>query len=215
MSSIYSRRAVLGAGIGGALGWAAAANATVTPTQTEGPFFPTRPQADTDLDLTQIQGHSARAAGKVTYVSGRVLDAGGRPVEGALIDVWQANTHGRYDHESDTSTAPLDPHFQGWGRIITDREGRYAIKTIMPGAYAVDGEWQRPPHIHFKVARRGFHELTTQMYFAGHELNGPDRLLNALSEAEQALLLVSFGPGGPEDEAGSQRGEFDLFLRKV
>ena len=140
----------------------------VTPAQTEGPFYPTRDQADKDIDLTQIQGHSERALGEVIEVSGTVLDEEGEAVGGALVDVWQANVHGRYDHEADPNPAPLDPNFQGWARFTTDAEGRYRFTTIRPGAYSVSGEWTRPPHIHFKVARRGFHDLTTQMYCAGH-----------------------------------------------
>jgi len=185
----------------------------VTPAQSEGPFYPTRDQADKDIDLTRIEGHGERAVGEVIEVSGTVLDEDGKAVGGALVDVWQANAHGRYAHEADPNPAPLDPNFQGWARFTTDAEGRYRFTTIQPGAYSVSPEWTRPPHIHFKVARRGYHELTTQMYFAGHELNEADRLLLGLPEAERNRLMVEFGSASAE--ATPPHGRFDIVLRRV
>lgn len=90
-----------------------------------------------------------------------MLDEAGQPVADALIDVWQTNSHGRYVHEADANPAPLDKNFQGWAKLKIGPDGRYRVKTIKPGAYPVGDGWSRPPHIHFKVARRGIHELTT------------------------------------------------------
>ena len=209
-----TRRALIQSGLGVAALVASAAlpAATPTPQQTEGPFFPNQDQADKDLDLTQIEGHSERAQGEVVEIDGQVLDAAGQPVAGALVDVWQANTHGRYAHERDPNPAPLDPHFQGWARLTTDAEGRFRVRTIKPGAYPVQDGWSRPPHIHYKVARRGFHELTTQMYFAGDPLNDVDRVLGAVPEAERAALLVSFATS---EANATPRGAFTLVLRPV
>jgi protocatechuate 3,4-dioxygenase beta subunit len=94
--------------------------------------------------------------------------------------------------------------------VKTDEQGRYAFTTIKPGAYAVDGEWSRPPHIHFKVSRRGYHELTTQMYFAGESLNDSDRLLRDVPEDQRSLLVVDF-----EETEGVPRGEFPIVLARV
>lgn len=208
-----ARRRLLKATLGGAATMASAPLlAAVTPPQTEGPFFPAKAQPDTDTDMTVIEGHSERAMGEVVEVSGRVLDENGNPIADALIDVWQANTHGRYAHERDPNPAPLDPNFQGWAKLRTDADGHYRFRTIRPGAYPVSDEWSRPPHIHFKVARRGFHELTTQMYFAGDPLNDLDRLLQSVPEAERDLLVVDFDA---EAAAGDPHGTFDLFLRRV
>lgn len=182
----------------------------VTPAQTEGPFYPNKPQADKDTDLTLIEGHSERAKGEVVRVTGRVLDQHGAPVAGALVDLWQANAAGRYDHEADPATAPLDPNFQSWGMVRTDADGRYAFTTIKPGAYPVDGTWSRPPHIHFKVSRRGYREITTQMYFAGEPLNDVDRLLQEVPEAERAALVVKFEP---VDDV--PQGNFEVVLAKA
>src|SRR6056297_2654968 len=208
-----SRRRVLRGSLGAAtLVAGAPLMAATTPAQTEGPFFPVHPQPDTDADMTLIEGHSESALGEIVEISGRVLDEDGNPVADALVDVWQANTHGRYAHEADPNPAPLDENFQGWAQLKTDAEGRYRIKTIKPGAYPVMDGWSRPPHIHFKVARRGFHELTTQMYFAGDPLNDVDRLFQSVPEGERGMLVVDFKPSS---EPSVAQGRFDLVLSKV
>ena len=181
-----------------------------TPANPEGPFYPKHKQLDKDTDLTRIEGHAERAQGQVIRVQGRVLDEAGEPVPGALVDIWQANAAGRYDHEDDPALAPLDPNFQGWGMVRTDDQGRYSFTTIKPGAYSVDAEWSRPPHIHFKVSRRGYHELTTQMYFAGESLNDTDRLLQDVAEDQRSLLVVDF-----EELDGVRSGVFPITLANV
>lgn len=210
-----SRRAALKLGLGAAAGAVAglvhAQPRNVTPAQAEGPFYPEKDQPDKDLDLTRIAGREKGAQGEVIVVEGQVTNEYGEPVADALVDVWQANKFGRYAHERDPNPAPLDPDFQGWGQVLTDAEGRYRFKTIKPGAYGAMDDWTRPPHIHFKVARRGYRELTTQMYFAGEPLNDEDRLLQALTADEQARLVVAFS-GGADPHDGLQ-GRFDIVLR--
>ena len=209
-----SRRSVLTAGAGLAAtaisATAIGKKAALTPANPEGPFYPKHKQTDKDTDLTVIEGHSERAQGEVIRVTGRVLDDNGQPVEGALVDIWQANAHGRYHHEDDSSTAPRDPNFQGWGMVKTDAEGRYAFTTIKPGAYKAGRNWNRPPHIHYKVSRRGYHEITTQMYFAGEPLNEKDRLLNDVDKDKRDLLVVNF-----QELDGMPRGEFNVVLARV
>ena len=209
-----SRRAALRAGAGLAAGavatTVAAGTLGLTPANPEGPFYPIHKQTDMDADLTRIEGHEERAAGEVICVTGRVLDENGAPVEGALVDVWQANANGKYLHEADTSTAPLDPNFQYWAQMKTDAEGRYRYTTIKPAAYAAMGEWVRPPHIHYKVSRRGYRELTTQMYFAGEALNEKDRLLLEVPEELRGRLVVPFQSNGEVPE-----GVFDVILEQV
>ena len=208
----FSRRTALKAALGGLAATAASALPAATPRQTAGPFFPKRDQADKDLDMTRIAGHEKAALGEVCVIEGRVLDEDGKPVADALVDIWQANHHGRYDHEADPNPAPLDPDFQGWARLRTDAEGRYRVRTIKPGAYPVESGWSRPPHIHFKVARRGFHELTTQMYFAGDPLNDVDRLLLAIPEADRPQLVVAFSAAS---EDAPRAGAFDIVLKRA
>lgn len=182
----------------------------ITPANPEGPFYPIHKQVDKDTDLTLIEGHTERAKGQVIRVTGQVLDDQGMPVEGALVDIWQANSYGRYDHEDDTASTPIDPDFQGWGMVKTDADGRYAFTTIKPSSYSVDDEWARPPHIHYKVSRRGYREITTQMYFAGESLNEKDNLLNEVAESERHLLVVDFIEVG-----GVLQGNFPVVLAKV
>jgi protocatechuate 3,4-dioxygenase beta subunit len=206
----WTRRRLLAAGLAvGASMTPLLARAGLTPAQAEGPFYPSESPADSDADLTRIDGRSERAEGQSLMVSGRVLDPDGNPVAGARVDIWQANHFGRYRHAGDRSEAPLDPNFQGFGQVTTGADGRYRFLTIKPGAYAASRSWQRPPHIHFKVRGAGVEDLTTQMYFAGNPLNGGDRILQALSATEQRRVVVPFAPG-PD---GIPAGRFDIRLR--
>ncbi len=204
----WSRRRVITVGLAAAAA-PLFARAELTPVQSEGPFYPSSTPADSDADLTRIEGRAGRAQGSPIVVTGRVLDADGRPVKGAKVDIWQANHFGRYRHAGDRSEAPLDPDFQGYGRVITGDDGAYRFLTIEPGAYAASRRWRRPPHIHFKLRGADFEELTTQMYFAGHPLNDGDRILQALSVTEQQQVVVPFAPG-PD---GIRAGRFDIRLR--
>lgn len=214
ITSKISRRAVLKTSAGAAASVIATAvtagSLAVTPANPEGPFYPKHQQSDMDADLTLIEGHSEHAAGDVIRVSGRVLDEQGKPIKGALVDIWQANAHGRYHHEDDTSQSPEDPNFQGWAMMKTNTDGRYSFKTIKPGAYTAMGEWVRPPHIHYKVSRRGYRELTTQMYWDGEPLNDKDLLLLEVPEEKRNALLVAFDESGEVPE-----GTFNLVLSEV
>jgi protocatechuate 3,4-dioxygenase, beta subunit len=215
-STMITRRRMMQTGLGACALAAAspllAATPGVTPAQIEGPFFPARDQADKDIDLTRIEGHAGQALGEVVELTGQVLDPDGTPLAGALVDVWQANHHGRYAHEKDPNPAPLDPDFQGWARFTTDADGRWSIRTIKPGAYPVNPGWSRPPHIHFKVALRGFRELITQMYFAGEPLNEVDRLLLEVPEDQRERLIVAFSGVTPESPP---QGQFNIVLERV
>ena len=134
------------------------------------------------------------ALGQLIQVSGRVLDEDGRPVRGAIVELWQANAAGRYFNPLDQRDAPLDPNFVGNGRVRTDSEGRYAFFTIKPGAYPVpdSGRWWRPPHIHFSVlGPSSLSRLVTQMYFPGEPLNAVDRLILSIPDQEAQARLVA------------------------
>ena len=215
----FSRRAVtkhigVAAGIT-LLGSGAARAALVTPAQVEGPFHPIDEQPDTDLDLTLIDGHSRTATGEVILVRGQVVDTDGQPMQGALVDVWQANHVGRYSHPADENTAPLDPDFQGWGLIKTDADGRYGFKTIKPGAYplpAVGGQGWRCKHIHFKVIRAEAEDLTTQMYFWGDPLIEQDLEVKKVPEDLRHLLIAD---AVTDDATGLPLYQFDLVVAKA
>ena len=154
--------------------------------------------------------------GQLMIVTGRVLDQDERPVPGTLVELWQANTSGKYNHPADEFQAPIDPNFTGCGRCVTDAEGRYSFKTIKPGAYPVQhtGNWWRPPHIHFSLFGPTFlTRLVTQMYFPGDPLNEIDNILSGVHdpEARQRLMAVPAPEVGIWETALGFR--FDLVLR--
>lgn len=160
-----------------------------TPAQTEGPFY-----ADKNNDLTVVKGHQELAQGEIIYVMGKVLDsASGQPIADAMVDIWQACHTGKYAHIADPNGAAFDPNFQYSGICITNEKGEYWFKTVIPGAYQATTSWKRPPHIHVKVMKRGFQELTTQMYFDLpnlKDLNQKDRILQQLSKTDQDAVLI-------------------------
>lgn len=134
------------------------------------------------------------AIGQRIEITGRILDEDGRPVAGAVVELWQANAAGRYAHPIDQALAPLDPNFEGHGRILTDADGRYAFFTVKPGAYAVPVQetWWRPPHLHFSVFGPScLSRLVTQMYFPGEPLNGLDRILCSIPDAAARERMIA------------------------
>ena len=147
-----------------------------TPAEALGPFYPVDKPLDTDADLTRLRGGSGRATGNVIEISGRVLATDGTPQPNARLEIWQANTFGRYAHAGDTHTeVPLDPHFQGYADLQADANGHFRFLTIKPGAYSV-GSFKRAPHIHLDV--RGRQRLVTQLYFAADAaLHEQDKVL--------------------------------------
>jgi len=162
-----------------------------TPAEIEGPFYPVIAQKDRDFDLTRIEGRDATAEGTVIEVAGQVVGTDVRPIADATVELWQANAAGRYRHPNDPSDAPLDPNFQGWAVVPSGDEGGFRFRTVFPGTYPAGRGWTRPPHLHFKVAKRGYVELVTQMYFPDHELNDVDRLLQRKPADERPLMIAT------------------------
>jgi protocatechuate 3,4-dioxygenase beta subunit len=154
-----------------------------TPGQELGPFYPTVRPLDQDSDLTRLKGGAGIATGDIIDVFGTVTDQDGKPIAGAKLDLWQANSVGRYMHGGDMrEDLPLDPHFQGSAVLVTDSEGRYRFRTVRPGIYSFGGT-PRPRHIHFDISSRHA-RLTTQMYFPGEKEN-------ALEKIKEDSLLVA------------------------
>ncbi len=181
-----------------------------TPENVLGPFYPLIGTMEKDADLTTIRGHKRRAEGKVIHLMGRVIDLKGEPVRGARVEIWQANTHGRYAHVMDPNPAPLDPNFQGYAVQSTDKDGRYRFKTIKPGSYPVDANYTRPPHIHFEVTGRKS-RLVTQMFFPGESLNEKDPLFQMLGK-DSPLALGRVLPATAEVEPDSLMVIWDIML---
>jgi protocatechuate 3,4-dioxygenase, beta subunit len=158
--------------------------------------------ADSDRDLTRQ--HAGEPQGQRILVAGTVADEGGRPIPGVLLEVWQANAAGRYRHAVDNHPAPIDPHFTGAGRTVTDAAGKYVFTTIKPGAYPWRNHhnaW-RPAHIHFSVFGRHFSSrLVTQMYFPDDPLLGCDPIFQSIPDERARRRLVSrFDPALTQPE---------------
>lgn len=158
-----------------------------TPAQTEGPFYPVELPGDTDFDLL-AQGPRRYAHGLPTWLDGRVVDTAGRPLRGAVVEIWQCDHQGHYHHPGDGGRA--DPSFQGFGRATADGEGTYRFRTIRPVPYT-----GRTPHIHVKVHLGARELLTTQLYVEGDPRNERDALWRRLGEADRRALTVPFQPG--------------------
>ncbi len=190
-----------------------------TPAQTEGPFYPVNTQTERDWDLTVLNGSTVSATGEKVYIVGQIVDQNCDPVKGAIVEIWQAAASGRYNHPGDTSGLALDPNFQYWGRVLTDDDGRYLFKTIIPGDYPASSTWQRPPHIHYKVQKRGYRELTTQMYFGGNDLNDRDLILSAIPVADRGKVIVDMQDAGVDPDTGASLdlrwGRFSLGIVKL
>jgi protocatechuate 3,4-dioxygenase, beta subunit len=184
-----------------------------TLTEATGPSDWTRIAESAVADLTKA--HTGEPIGERIVVTGRVLDEDGRSVPDTLVEIWQANSAGRYAHPIDRHDAPLDPNFTGAGRAITDREGRYRFYTIEPGAYP----WQnhanawRPKHIHFSVMGPAFAtRLVTQMYFPGDPLIAIDPIAQSVPLDALERLIARFDLSVTE-ESFALGYVFDIVLR--
>ena len=179
-----------------------------------GPIFGFERIRANDADLTRQGGGDP--IGERIIVTGRVLDGNGKPVPNTLVEVWQANSAGRYPHRRDNHNAPIDPNFHGAGRTMTDAQGRYRFVTIKPGEYPWRNHhnaW-RPAHIHFSLFGPSFlTRLITQMYFPGDPLLEYDPMFMSIPDARARARLVStfeWEHTIPEEALGYR---FDIVLR--
>jgi protocatechuate 3,4-dioxygenase beta subunit len=190
-----------------------------------GPNFSAAMVGAEEADLSRQAPGRPRALGQLITLSGRVLDDRGKPVPNCLIEIWHANSAGKYIHHNDPSPVPVDENFRGRGRVVTDAQGRYHVRTIRPGGYAVpDGKpgdalgWWRPPHIHLSLFGANFAaRLVTQLYFPGDVLNEQDRILNSIPDkAARDRMICRYLPRTTGNSAeGDPALEFghDLVLR--
>lgn len=180
---------------------------TETPPMTEGPFYPDKLPLDTDNDLLRINDGITPALGAITHLHGKVTDLKGNPVSNARVEIWQADHKGAYIHSKDGGlTGPKrDANFQGFGRFMTGRDGRYYFRTIKPVPYG-----PRTPHIHVAVYRGNKRALTTQCFIHGDNGNAKDGLIKRLGDPVKHLM-VKFAPI-PNSKAGELSGEFNIVL---
>jgi protocatechuate 3,4-dioxygenase alpha subunit len=176
-----------------------------TPSQTVGPFFHLGMARPEWADLT-----AGNPDGERIVIEGRVIDGDGAPVPDACVEVWQANSAGRYNHPDDTQTEkPLDPRFHGFGRAATDAEGRFRIATIKPGPVPGRGNALQAPHINVAMFTRGLlKHLYTRIYFADEPRNASDPLLSSIEdEGVRGTLLARPEGGSPK------RYHFDIVMQ--
>ena len=163
-----------------------------TISELSGPVYGHESVQETDSDLTRQ--HRGEPLGERIIVTGRVTDEDGRPLPNTLIEIWQANSAGRYVHVRDQHPAPLDANFSGAGRCVTDAEGRYRFTTVKPGAYPWRNHhnaW-RPAHIHLSLFGPSFlTRLITQMYFPGDPLFPFDPIFNSVTDQKARERLIS------------------------
>lgn len=161
--------------------------------QTVGPFFRIGLERLFDAD---IAGEGTR--GERIFVLGRLVDGLGIPIPDAVVEVWQANAAGKYDHPEDTQDKPVDPKFKGFGRIPTDDEGFFRFSTIKPGSVAGPNGTSQAPHLIIGLLMRGLLKgLVTRAYFPEEPLNANDLVLGLIDSGRRQTLVLARSPERP------------------
>lgn len=174
----------------------------VTPSATEGPFYPVEIPEDSDNDLLRVVGNDEVSPGQAAYVHGTVVDRRGKPIDGARVEIWQCDHSGVYHHPGDGGDP--DRRFQGFGAMATSRTGNYHFRTLRPVPYP-----GRTPHIHYRVTAPGFKRLSTQLYVAEEaERNNRDSLYKRNSKQERSLVTSTFTSA----DQGVVEAEFNIVL---
>ncbi len=182
---------------------------TRTPKQTEGPFYPDKLPLDTDNDLILINDKLTPAVGDITHLTGKILDAKGNPLTGAVVEIWQCDGNGVYLHTGDSGEKQKqqDKNFQGFGRFLTGKTGEYYFRTIKPVPYP-----GRTPHIHFKINKGRKELLTTQMYVAGEASNAKDGIYRAVTDKKaRESITVEFAKV-KDSKLGELSATFNIVL---
>jgi protocatechuate 3,4-dioxygenase beta subunit len=157
-----------------------------TPPQTEGPYYPVAEPRDADHDLLR-NGALTYAKGQPAWVEGVVTDLDGKPLKGGVVEIWQCDEAGHYDHPRDG--ARVDPSFQGFGRVLLNAAGEFRFRTIKPVPYV-----GRTPHIHAKIKLGNRELLTTQLYVDGEPGNARDMIWRSLASDDRAAVTAPFTP---------------------
>jgi len=176
-------------------------------TQTAGPFFHFGLLRPEWADLT----HGGKAQGEKISLEGRVTDGDGAPLPDAIVEIWQANAAGKYEHPDDAQDKPVDKNFRGFGRAFTDKDGIFRFTTVKPGPVPGRGNALQAPHIAVSLAARGLlHHLFTRVYFAGEALNKSDPVLSSIDDPALQKTLIA-EPKGKSN--GSAVWRFDIVLQ--
>ncbi|MBM7062304.1 twin-arginine translocation signal domain-containing protein [Pseudomonas sp. UL073] len=202
-SVLYSRRRFLGGCLSAAVVLGAplaVGELLTTPPQSLGPFYPAQLPLDRDNDLLRVAGQTVAALGEPVQLHGRILDARGEPLGRALVEIWQADSHGVYLAQGGNRR---DAGFQGYGCFETASGGEYRFRTLRPRPYP-----GRTAHIHMAVTLPGQPRFVTQCYVRGEPGNAGDYLLSAVAPEARERLLADFLPAGD----GELAARFDIVL---
>ena len=179
---------------------------TLTPRQTEGPFYPDRLPLDSDNDLVIVSDSLTPAVGQITRLGGRLLTPSGEPIRDAVVEIWQVDRNGVYLHSKSGGQA-RDKNFQGFGRFVTGSTGEYRFRTIKPVPYS-----GRTAHIHFAIKLKGREKWTTQCYVKGEPQNDRDSVLRGIRDPKaRESVIVDFAPLGIS-RVGELTARFDIVL---
>lgn len=161
-----------------------------TSSQTVGPYVKIGFEPFSVVDLAP-----PGVTGERLTLSGRVTDGDGKPVNDAVIEIWQANTHGKYAHPEDAQEKPVETGFRGFGRCLADAQGGYRFSTIKPGSVPGPGGAPQAPHIVVTVFMRGLlKHLITRVYFPDEPANADDPVLKLVPADRRATLVAKRSP---------------------
>jgi protocatechuate 3,4-dioxygenase alpha subunit len=164
-----------------------------TTSQTVGPYFEIGFQW---LNRDNLVGEGV--SGERVTIQGRVVDGDGVSVPDAVLEIWQANAHGKYDHPEDTQDKPLEPGFKGYGRVPTTADGMFRFATIKPGSVPGPNGKEQAPHVVVSVFMRGvLRRMVTRIYFPDDARNASDAILSLVEPARRSTLIAKKAAGGP------------------
>ena len=163
-----------------------------TSSKTVGPYVKIGFESCAVVDLSP-----AGVSGERITLSGRVTDGDGKPVNDAVVEIWQANAQGKYAHPEDAQDKPIEGGFRGFGRCLTDGDGRYRFTTIKPGPVPGPSGTAQAPHIVVTVFMRGLlKHLITRVYFPDDPANAEDAVLKLVPAERRATLIARGAPTG-------------------
>ena len=172
-----------------------------TPEQPKGPFYKINTKFS-NYDLT----NNGKALGNKIEIKGRIIDKNCTPYSNVVMNIWQANTYGKYNHNLDNKVKMVDKNFYGYAKFNCSKNGYYRFITILPGSYAISNRIVRPPHIHLALTTSFGLSFATQLYFKGNKLNDEDFLFNRLEN--KSLLELEF----KKNETGLMSTNFNIVL---
>jgi len=184
---------------------------TLTPQMTQGPYYPLASNIplDKDNDLVFLNDNTTPATGIVSYISGRVLDSGGNPIRGALVELWHADNGGNYVYSASAARNPsADARFAGFGQFLTGSTGAYKFRTIKAGLYT-----GRTRHFHWGITIPGqLSRFTTQTYWTGEAGNASDSVLGGVSDANQRASVILNYTSVPGTTTGEVQTAWDIVM---